>query len=343
MPHLHHKLSVLHVVTDYKAGGVRFSVEDLVGSRLSQSFDFSVVLLDQAPYAPEVQPDLVVFHSACSWTNIPKLLSLKQLGSVIIQEHHYNEDFDQLTPSPERFHTMLRIMYGLADHVVAISTNQGEWMLRNQLVKPHKLTVIQAAKDLGAFLTIPEPHLRWPLVLGAYGRLSPEKGFDILLEALRSLEDLSLEVLLGGEGPEQERLAEMAQGLENVKFRGLVCDVPGFLKQCDLVVLPSRRETWGFVCMEAKAAARPVVASKVGGLSEQIVGCGLLTAPDNPRDLAESIRRLCTQDRATLQAFGHQGRQSVQGAWEHYLEQWEALMYGLIGGKRPHRMLPKQM
>ncbi len=341
MRHLHHKLSALHVVTDYKSGGIRFNVEDIVSSRLAQIFDFSVVLLDEAPYVLEVQPDLVLFHSACSWANIPKLLSLKQLGPVIIQENHYNEDFDQLTPSLERFHMMLRIMYGLADHVVAISENQGEWMLRNQLVKPHKLTVIPAAKNLDAFLTIPEPSLLWPLVLGAYGRFSPEKGFDVFLEALRYI-NLPIGVLLGGEGLEGDRLASMAQGLENFKFVGLVHDVPEFLKQCDIVVLPSRRETWGFTCMEAKAAARPVVASKVGGLSEQVVGCGLLIAPDNPRDLAESIRFLCSQDREMLQSLGRAGRQSVQGAWEHYLEQWDDLMHRVIGSKRPHRRRPQQ-
>jgi glycosyltransferase involved in cell wall biosynthesis len=326
----HRKPSVLHVVTDYKAGGVRFSVEDLINSRLAQSFNFSVCLLDEIPNLPDAPFDLVVFHSACSWANLPKLLSLKKLGRMIILEHHYNSDFDQLTPNLRRFHMMLRIAYNLADQVVAISFNQGEWMLHSQLVKPQKLTVIQAARALDAFFSIPEPSPGLPLVLGAYGRLSPEKGFDVLLEALRYLDGLPLEVLLGGDGPERERLTALAQGLENLTFKGLVYDVPGFLEQCDLVVLPSRRETWGFTCMEAKAAARPVVASKVGGLSEQVVDCGLLTAPDNPRLLAESIRTLCTQDPVTLQTLGRAGRQSVQGAWEHYLERWEMLLHKFV-------------
>jgi glycosyltransferase involved in cell wall biosynthesis len=244
-----------------------------------------------------------------------------------ILEHHYNRDFDQLAPHLRRFHMLLRVAYSLADQVVAISLDQCEWMLDSQLVKPQELTVIQAARALDPFFALPEPPLRLPLVLGAYGRLSPEKGFDVLLEALQQLDDIPLEVLLGGDGPEREHLTVLAQGLENLTFRGLVYDVPGFLEQCDLVVLPSRRETWGFTCMEAKAAARPVVASKVGGLSEQVVGCGLLTTPENPRLLAESIRTLCTQDPETLQALGRAGRQSVQGAWEHYLEQWEMLLH----------------
>ncbi len=325
----HRKPSILHVVTDYEAGGVRFTVEDLTSSRLAQSFNFSVCLLseiDHLPYAP----DLVVFHSACSWANLPKLLSLKKLSRVIILEHHYNRDFDQLAPHLRRFHMLLRVAYNLADQVIAISLDQSEWMLHSHLVKPQKLTVIQAARALDPFFALPEPSLRLPLVLGAYGRLSPEKGFDILIEAIKQLDDISLEVLLGGDGPERERLAALAQGLKNLTFRGLVYDVPGFLEQCDLVVLPSRRETWGFTCMEAKAAARPVVATKVGGLSEQVVGCGLLTAPENPRLLAESIRTLCSQDRATLQALGRAGRQSVQGAWEHYLEQWETLLHKFV-------------
>jgi glycosyltransferase involved in cell wall biosynthesis len=322
----HHKPRVLHVVTDYEAGGVRFSVEDLISSRLAQSFNLSVCLLNEIPNLPYASFDLVVFHSACSWANLPKLLSLKKLGRVIILEHHYNSDFDQLTPNLGRFHMMLRMAYDLADQVVAISSNQGEWMLHNQLVKPQKLSIIHAAKDLGTFLSIPESSPKSPIVLGAYGRLSPEKGFDVLIEALKQLNGISVEVLLGGNGPEREHLTALANGIKNLKFKGMVNDVPGFLEQCDIVVLPSRRETWGFACMEAKAAARPVIASKVGGLSEQIVGCGLLTAPDNPRLLAESIRMLCTQDPVTLQTLGRAGRQSVRGAWEHYLGQWEMLL-----------------
>jgi glycosyltransferase involved in cell wall biosynthesis len=326
----HRKPSVLHVVTDYEAGGVRFSVEDLISSRLAQIFNFSVCLLNEIPNLPDVPFDLILFHSACSWENLPKLMSLKKLGRVIILEHHYNRDFDQLAPNLRRFHMLLRVAYNLADQVVAISLDQSEWMLHSQLVKPQKLTVIQAARALDAFFALPEPSPRWPLVLGAYGRLSPEKGFDVLLEALKQLDDISLEVLLGGDGPEREHLTALAQGLENLTFKGLVYDVPGFLEQCDIVVLPSRRETWGFTCMEAKAAARPVVATKVGGLSEQVIGCGLLAAPDNPRLLAESIRALCTQDSLTLQTLGRAGRQSVQGAWEHYLEQWEMLLHRFV-------------
>jgi glycosyltransferase involved in cell wall biosynthesis len=329
--HIHRKSSILHVVSDYEPGGVRFSVEDLIGSRLAQSFNFSVCLLNEIPNLPDAPFDLVVFHSASSWANLPKLLSLKKLGPVIILEHHYNSDFDQLTPHLGRFHMMLRMAYDLADQVVAIASNQGEWMLHNQLVRSQKLSIIQAAKALDAFFAVPEPPSQSPLVLGSYGRFSPEKGFDVFLEALRLLDGLSVEVLLGGEGPERERLTALAHGIENVKFRGLVRDVPGFLEQCDIVVLPSRRETWGFACMEAKAAARPVVASKVGGLSEQVINCGLLTEPDNPHLLAESIRQLCAQNQETLRALGQAGRDSVRGAWQHYLEKWETLLHRLIG------------
>jgi glycosyltransferase involved in cell wall biosynthesis len=329
--HTHGKPNILHVVTDYEHGGIRFTVEDLISSRLSQDFNFSVCLVSEVPSLSDAPFDLVLFHSACSWANLPKLLSLKKLGRVIILEHHYNSDFDQLAPNLGRFHMMLRIAYNLVDQVIAISSNQGEWMLDNQLVPSQKLTVIQAARALDAFFAIPEPPFKSPLVLGSYGRLSPEKGFDVLLEALRHLDGLPIEVLLGGEGPEREHLTALAEGLENLKFKGLVYDVPGFLEQCDVLVLPSRRETWGFACMEAKAAARPVVASKVGGLSEQVVGCGFLTLPDNPPVLADAIRRLCTQDRETLKSLGQAGRDSVRGAWTHYLEKWEMLFYRLIG------------
>jgi glycosyltransferase involved in cell wall biosynthesis len=321
------KLQAVHVATDCVQGGVQANIEGLNTSRLAETIDFSFQLLnEQKLISPALPFDFAIFHAACSWVNLPRLFKLKQLGRVILLEHHYGRFFDDLVPDRRRFHLMLRIAYSLVDQVVAISCNQAEWMLENRLVKPQKLTLIQQARDLHTFLAIPECSPSYPLILGAYGRLSPEKGFDVLIGALRQLPSIPVRVLLGGDGPERERLQTLAAGLNNLEFVGRVEDVPDFLERCDVVLVPSRRETWGYACMEAKAAARPVIASEVGGLSEQIRGCGLLVPADNPTALGISIQQLCALPLECLQAWGRQGRYSVQGAWERYLEQWESLI-----------------
>ncbi|MGQ9518447.1 MAG: glycosyltransferase family 4 protein, partial [Anaerolineae bacterium] len=103
---------------------------------------------------------------------------------------------------------------------------------------------------------------RNPLV-GYVGRHSREKGLDILLRAFQRVKaeraDAGL-VLVGPMGG----IPEMA----GVHCAGFQEDIRPWLSACDLVVVPSRREAFGMVALEALAAGRPVIASGVGGLPE---------------------------------------------------------------------------
>lgn len=81
----------------------------------------------------------------------------------------------------------------------------------------------------------------------------------------------------------------MAHNHPHIHFLGKIDDVPGFLSRCDAVVVPSRWEPWGNVCLEARAAARPVLVSDVDGLTEQAKNCGIQFQPENCRMLADGI------------------------------------------------------
>ncbi len=328
------KPTILHVISDYKIGGVRSNIENILISRLNQDFNFSVLLIDKIKENKNtlktVDPDIIVFHPANSWVNILNLLFLKSYAKIIICEHHYYDVFDSLVPSKIRFNLMLKLAYGLADKVIAFSCSQAEWMCQKNSVRTQNLAVIPQARDLEPFLKIPPPQLlQSPLKLGSYGRFSDEKGFVILLNALRLLPPIPVHLYLGGEGPQQAVLENLAEGLPHVELKGVIRDIPGFLQTCDAVVIPSLREMWGYVCMEAKAAARPILASRVGGLVEQIEACdcGILVPPGDPVALAEGIQQLYALPRSSLKAMGQRGRDSVQNAWENYLNQWEQVLW----------------
>lgn len=138
-----------------------------------------------------------------------------------------------------------------------------------------------------------------PLRLLAAGRLSPEKGFDVLIAAMRIAIDHGLDVRLDivGSGPERRDLATMAAPLgEHVR---LIPALPHeeLMRRLDDVhalVAPSRREGLGLVALEAFARGRPVVASRVGGLAESVVDGvdGFLVPPDDPKALAAALARL---------------------------------------------------
>lgn len=128
--------------------------------------------------------------------------------------------------------------------------------------------------------------------VGSVGRLVPVKGFDVLVEAVRSLgDDVDAEYVVLGDGPERDALERAAQGLP-VSFPGAVHDpgaVADFLRTLDVFVLPSRSEGLPNVVLEAAACGVPVVATSAPGIEGAAPGA-VLVAPDDPRALAGALR-----------------------------------------------------
>ena len=136
-------------------------------------------------------------------------------------------------------------------------------------------------------------------MLLALGSLNRRKGFDVLIESLATLAQRNQhpQLWIGGDGPEKNALQMLTQerGLENhVRFLGQSDQVAALLQVADIVVMPSRAEGLGIAALEAMAAGRPLIASRVGGLAESIIHeqSGLLVPPEDPDSLADAIERL---------------------------------------------------
>jgi glycosyltransferase involved in cell wall biosynthesis len=131
--------------------------------------------------------------------------------------------------------------------------------------------------------------------LGWVGRASPEKGLDVLINALAYLRDLPIVVSVIGDGAERARAEKLAAQLgvqDRVRWQGVKRDAwrlfPGF----DLFVLSSRTEGTPIVLFEAMFAGVPIVTTAVGGVPNVVSAReALLVAPDAPRLLADAIRR----------------------------------------------------
>jgi len=119
------------------------------------------------------------------------------------------------------------------------------------------------------------------IILGAYGHFDTQKGFDLLLKAISKLPKSKFHLLLAGDGVQKGELQTLAEGVEQVTLCGPITDVPAFLERCDLIVIPSLYEPFGLVCMEAKAASKPVIVTNVDGLPEQAKNCGLTVPPED--------------------------------------------------------------
>ncbi len=134
-------------------------------------------------------------------------------------------------------------------------------------------------------------------LIGYVGRLSHEKGIDVLLEAAALLiaDGLTFAIVLAGEGPELPRLqAQTAElGLARVvRFLGHVPNPSSLYGKLSMFVLPSRSEGMPNVIFEALRFRVPVVATTVGDVPSMIASeeLGRLVPPDNARALANAIR-----------------------------------------------------
>ena len=170
-------------------------------------------------------------------------------------------------------------------------------------------TLLQNGVDTEHFrLDPPDPAARAALgldpqrpVVGTIGRLEDRKGHDQLLRAAGTMlaggNGRRPQIVIVGDGPLREKLQAQAQSLgvaHSVRFVGTVADVRPSLAAMDVFVLPSHAEGMSNALMEAMAAARPVVATAVGGNTEVVVDgkTGVLIPPADPAAIADAIAAL---------------------------------------------------
>jgi glycosyltransferase involved in cell wall biosynthesis len=152
------------------------------------------------------------------------------------------------------------------------------------------------------------------LLLLAMGRLHPNKGFDVLIEAVARLPDVYL--WIAGEGPLQGELEERAHRSfvkPRVRFLGWRDDGPALLAACDAFVCPSRHEPLGNVVIEAWAQGVPVIATESQGPAALVRHgeTGILVPVDDALALARVIRQLLA-DRDRARAIGLAGRAAFE-------------------------------
>ncbi|MGY1697012.1 glycosyltransferase [Geodermatophilus sp. SYSU D00814] len=128
--------------------------------------------------------------------------------------------------------------------------------------------------------------------VGAFGRLTAQKGFDVLLAALRRL-DVPFDAVIGGAGRDGEALRAAAAGLP-VHLPGWVSDVRGFLAGLDLFVLSSRVEALPLVLLEAMAEGLPCVSTDVGDVRRAVGEDAVVVPVEDAGALAGALRGLLT-------------------------------------------------
>jgi len=157
-----------------------------------------------------------------------------------------------------------------------------------------------------------------PFLFVAAGRLSHEKGYDILLQACSQLKSSvdNFKVDIYGHGPEETPLKTMREelGLAGVvEFKGFVDDVLPVLKNADALVLPSRSEGMPNIILEAWSQKLGVVSTAVGGVPEMIIDSvgGLICQSEDPAALSELMLRVIQKPDDAVK-FGEDGNNLVK-------------------------------
>ena len=328
---------VLHLIDDTGLGGVTRVLADHL-PQLAGRFTHQVrAVRTHWRLPPRINADIVVVHFTLCWAKLPFLLALRlhaPRARLVLVEHSYTASYEQLcVRNRARFHTLLRIGYRIAHRVVAVSHGQADWLRQAKLVTQGRLVSIPQACDTSAIAALPPvAAAARPLRLGAYGRYVPQKGFDILIEAMRHVSPDVATLELAGYGPDLPVLQQAAADLPHVRIGGPIDGPATLLARVDAVVIPSRWEAFGLVAMEARAAGRPMIAALADGLVEQIDSSWAIPfGSQDANQLAAAIRTLATRD---LAAMGEAARASVAAALSRTIDDWKTLLHELANGRR---------
>jgi glycosyltransferase involved in cell wall biosynthesis len=231
-----------------------------------------------------------------------------------------------------------KFFYKLADRYsaryvtqyIAVSRALKERLIRERKISADKISVIYNGVELDQY----NPELYSPSegrlslgikddypIVGTIGRLVYQKGFSHFLEAAKHVytENNQVRFVIVGHGPEDAKLKHLADSLgifPVCKFVGSRFNVAEILPAFDVFVLSSVLEGLPRVVIEAMAMARPIVATSIDGVREQLRHneTGLLVPPAEPKKLAKAILAIINDQRAA----GRLARQARKDAEQKF-------------------------
>jgi len=255
---------------------------------------------------------------ACVWLrrNCPEIVHLhwggravraiSRLGGAGVVVKHVHARIDENTGE-----ILEELAFPWADAVVACSVAVATRVIS------HRPQVIYAGIEVDPAPNPLTGH-SGPLQVGVLSRLTPVKNVEAVIEAAAKLRDsgIAIEVNIAGSGPCETALRALAGELkvaDRVRFLGWRNDIRALLSDWDLLVMPSLDEGFPLAAIEAMAAARPVLASRVGGLPEIVEDgtTGYLIPPNDIQALVHCIAEVA-HDRARLAKMGAEGWKRVQ-------------------------------
>ncbi len=262
-----------------------------------------------------------VLHSHKFGSNVWGALLAPRAGAPVFVAHEHTWSYKG---KPHRRWLDRYLIARRADAIIAVSREDRRRMIEVEHIPEERIRYIPNGISAPPSPS-PEHDVRAELgigidqpVVGAVATLRPQKAVDVLLRSSRRLLDEfpRLQVLIiGGNGKEEERLRRIGDELglgEIVRFLGARTDVPDLVSIFDVAALSSDFEGAPLSVLEYMGAAKPVVATRVGGVPDLVVDgvTGLLVEPQDPEALAAAIAELLRDPRRAAR-MGEAGRERL--------------------------------
>jgi glycosyltransferase involved in cell wall biosynthesis len=326
-------MRIVNLLDDFNLGGVTKGLSVFEEPEICAVASIETIAIQPDKFrAEEFDADMILTHFPPNWRRLPYLASLKRSNPrarLVHVEHSYTENwFVRKVSHPARFQKMLSFALGQFDDVVCVSNAQRDWLAQFcKMPTSGFRTIYPYGRHPGIdALAPPRFEAAKNLTIGTYGRLHECKGFDRLIRAFLSIGPASgLKLVIGGAGPDEAALKQLAAGAPHIRFVGLVENVADFLSQCDVIAVPSRYEAFGQVALEARRAARPLLVSDIDGLPEQIADCGLIVNCRSQHILKSALSLLKV---LPLEYLSQNARLSAKSARAQTVSGWLDLFAG---------------
>lgn len=327
-------INILHVISKLPVGGVEnqllLTLKNYDRTKLNP---FVCSLLDKGEIGEEIEKtgievvSLKKLKHRFDWTIVRDIYNLiKRKNIKIVRTHQYHANLygrlaawlakvpcivasvHNVYTIDRKLHRRIinRFLARLTDRVVAVSETVKKDILKYDGLHEDKVMVIYNGIDTGRFSDIDGNIIRKEFnisydvpVIGTIGRLTFQKGYRYLIEALSKIKERfqGIILLIVGDGLMKQELQNYASTLglnKNVIFTGYRRDIPALLAAMDVFVLPSLWEGLPNALLEAMGAGKPIIATDIPPIREVINSekSGILIPPKDSNTLASSIKSL---------------------------------------------------
>jgi glycosyltransferase involved in cell wall biosynthesis len=265
-------------------------------------------------YAMLVKESIDIVHAHMPRASVPGSLLARLARVPVVVSHEHGSALEG-----KRLRTFLdrEVVARLSTVMIAVSEWDRRNLIEQERIPADLIRVLAngiAPADVVAHGTPTLARVADTHLIGAVGRLYPEKGYAYLIEAVAMLRDSGYNVrcVILGDGPQAGELRELIERTgvgEQVQLLGRRDDVEQVVRELDVAVLCSIREGSPLAMLEYMAAGAPIVASAVGGVPELVQDGvhGVLVTPADPRALHDGIAKLL-DDRSLAGRLGAAAR-----------------------------------